>query len=603
MYQPPVTPVGTTKTSGGVTYRWDGARWTPIGTASPPGGYSADHETETIQSHGGVDQFGMATGTQTISRGGSTPGGGGVTKPRTPGLLDAPGTGESWYEKNKGRWNQPRNASQYWNGMRGSRPNATSTNWGYVSGQLRNQGGAGRARGWDAANIRNVANNSQPGMSEDYSRNAAGYFAAPGEMEWYYRDNKDFFGNQGTGESFVRNNMGGFQREGVAETNYGNVRGALKGNNRTAGYFDDTKGYGTGASAVDDERGYFSPSLRDKSYSEKMYETGSGGLIDPYARAQEKQTRQMRNVAASRGMFGTGASLRLEEELGRDIAAEEARDRIALAEQADSQRLGRAGAALDFASEAEQARLGRLGFGLEASMGADESTRQNLGLETDAAKTAQAAMIDRLFKGGELGLMADDRALNRIMGGGEMADKAQGRGLDRVKGGSEVMSRGQEDQRKRIQDQIDAWAKSAGIETDADRSEREGLDAIMRGAGDVDRQFNADDAHDFNQARLLDEDERAWLESEQTAAYGAQGAMEGREGTAYDRIAGNARTQAGAVGGSLSEASTEDREMAQDVINTIMQQFGLTAQQAERQVEELYQAGKLAAAYAYYKKK
>ena len=526
-----------------------------------------------------------------------------LRRPRTPGLLDVPGEGESWWQANKGRWRQPRRSVEYWQGMQGRRPHATRTSWDYVSGQLQGmrRGSTTARRGADFIRTYKL---QQPGLGEDYAKRNVGYFENPGEMENYYRQFSSYFSTPGQGEDWVRKNMGGFEKAGDAETNYGNAqRRIASGAQNTLGYFRDTRPYATGSTAVDSERGYFSPQLRNKSYSEQIYDSGAGGLIDPYQRALDKRTRDIRNAAAARGMFGTGAGLRAEAELGADIAAEEARDRIALADQADTQRLGRARAALDFASEAERALLGRRSFGLDAATAADASTRENVGLETDAARISQQAMIDRLFKGGQLGLQADEVGQGRVRLGMDAADRAQSAGNRRVTSGMDVASRGQELEQDRIRNEVQRILDAAGLDIDADKLDMDVLDRLMKGAGQVDDQYNQDFTTDFNATRALDRDELDWLESEYGGAKDAQGLFEGRERGALQDIERSARDQAGLLTGALGNATEEQKQMAQDVIQTLMAEYGLDAKQAEAMAEKAYQTGQLAMYYKLLKSK
>jgi hypothetical protein len=509
-----------------------------------------------------------------------------------PGKLQTPGTYESWYKDNKDRWRQPRRSSQYWNGQQGKRPGQTAGSWDYVKGQLKNLGGSTNVR-TGAQDIRNYQRHV-PGMGEDYAARNASYFTRPGESEQFYDDNKGYFTTPGQGESWVRGNMGGFEKPGVAEGNYGNAKSALAGGaQNTLSYFKDTSPYAQGQSLTEDEFGYFSPQLRDKSYTEQMYESGTGGLIDPYARAQEKQTRNIRNAAAARGQFRTGASLRAEEELGADIAASEARDRIALGRSADEMRLGRAGAAQQFSSAAEDAMLGRRGFGLDAATSADASTRENVGMETDAAKTAQDAAIDRLFKGGTLSLEADDRSQNRMRLGADTADKAQGRGIQRVTSGMDVAGRGQDLEQDRITREVQRILDASGLDIRADELDADILEQLMRGAGQVDDQYNADTQMDFNNERLLDQDDLTYLESEGNAALTEQNTSQSRLRGGLHDIQGVATEKARTMLEGLDAANRQQFETQLSAIELDLEQGRISAQQAQSRIDDIMKSADL----------
>jgi len=365
------------------------------------------------------------------------------------------------------------------------------------------------------------------------------------------------------GPGAAENNYFNAQRN-LAGIDYGNraitdVTQRLAGAGNTLDYFRSDPFQGTiRDNPVDQEYGYFSEGLRGPSYSEQIYETGAGGLIDPYARAQEKQTRQIRNAAAARGMFNTGASMRLEEELAADIGAAEARDRIALADQADRQRLARTGAAQSFIGSVAGEGRARAGLGLEGARASDESERQNalaalqayqlasqeglgkVGLETSAAQIAQQNEIDRLFKSGQLGLDADRGDLARI----------------------DTMFRGagQLDERERLADLE---------ETDRRREQTE----RFRTGADI--------------GLSIDKDEQERLLNEATAAYHQQSVFQDRERGGLQDILTAMRPQIDAVMAGLDTASREQLQIKLMEIQALVSSGALTQMQANQQIETI----------------
>lgn len=571
-----------------------------------------------------------------------------------------PGTGESWYAKNQGRFTRPRTMTGYWNGVQGAFsggkvvPTNTRSAYGQVSGAMAaGPRGANNARDMsgrilnqdpygEQAARQGVNYFSRPGAGETYAQGAidSGYFQRPGATENYFSSVSDGLSTQGTGERHAYGLLGQFANPGAAEQNLGRAQASLGGINygkdaiqytaagakdasRTAKFAD---GYQSAMhyNPVENESRYFLPGLRDKSYSEKMYESGNGGLIDPFARAQEKQTKQIRDAAAARGMFNTGASMRLEEELGKDIAAEEAMARIGLAEQADNQRLGRSGAAQGWAGDINSAAMDRYGLGLSAATSADESSRANTGLgldarkfasgealekvgmETDAASRAQQAQIDRLFKSGTLGLQADETGQSRMRLGIDGAQAADQAGINRYKTGYDIASAGQRLGMDRTNYGVDAglrgqeaetnrYKDSAGIGLDADAGERDWLKSQMDFAGQTDdaearaeRDYIEKIMKGANLAKDVDSGEDTGLLNEANAAAGVQGLYEGRVGKEFDQQLRAAEAQAGITAKALGEMSDEQRDMALAELELQLRQAGMSKQQSDAIIENLF---------------
>lgn len=654
---PPQQPPGNTGQAPWMTSTF-GKLW-DTGTMYQPGGWGASVGSQV-----------SGAGRQAMS--GLTPA---LNQRRPmPGLLDTPGVGEQWWQNNQGRFTQPTRAGQYWNANQGEfrggrvQPNATRGAWAAANGFYGQQGqGVTGAR-----NVANRLTGNGPWIGEDAGRHAmgyfgnsgmgegfaydamgSGYFGRQGEMERYFANMAGQLQGPGFGENMVRGNLGQFNRAGVAENNYGQAvnnanRVNFAGNgvneartdlNRngqnTQSFYQGPLWQGVFDNAVADEQKYFAPGLRDKSYSEKIFESGSGGLVDPYARAQEKQTRQMRNVAASRGLFNTGQSMRLEQELGADIAAAEAKDRIALAGQADDARLGRTGAALDFARGVDSAGANRLGLGLQGAQAADASARGNVALnlqargqasdeafrridtQTGAADLAQRSMIDRLVSGGNLGLSADRLGIDRIMSGGQLADRAQSQGLDRYRTGMDISSRGQELGMQRMRDYFDTGAGVQGMETNrllgganlglqSDAEDRARYNDWMNNANRADDRELAFDQHSLNTilnglnaGRGLDEFDQSRMMDEFGVAERVQGMFENRERNALRDLQGLGGAQADIIRQGLDQASREAFDARLSGIEAELNNGRISQEQAQQMRNQLFASfGDLAKAAA-----
>ncbi len=522
--------------------------------------------------------------------------------PKVPGLLDKPGTGENWFSNNAGKFGQgpgQRQLGDYWQGIQGNfnkqiQPDASRQAWASYGGQM-GQAGQGTQNARDTS----WRLSSTPGYGEHVGQEVG-----------------DYFRTQGAGEQNAYGMLDKFNQAGVAEGNYGNAKSALAKINygdrsigdisnrintrsgNTLAYNKDFNSSGfMNQSPVSDEYGYFSQGLRDPSYSEQMYESGNGGLIDPYARAQEKQTKKLRDASAARGFFGSGAGLRAEQELGADIAAQEAHDRVALAQQADSQRLARTGEARNFASAIDQSQLGRRELGLRSASTADESERANsgqllnayqlasnealqkVGLETSASDVAQRSAIDRMFRGGELGLSADKQGSERAMNRMSAAERAQNLERQRNVDSADIGLRADQEDRTRQND----YFRNAG---DMDRREMDFYNDYtnrLKQGGEFIKQIDDDRRQDMRQDML----------DEQEAAYKNQNAFEGRERNALSDISGVQSQMADMVFRGLDTATRERLQLQLDEIEGQLHEGKLNADAAAQKTQDLFSAAGL----------
>lgn len=577
------------------------------------------------------------------------------------GLLNSPGIGEQWWQQNQYRYNQPTQSQQYWNGIQGyfNTPytpdvarNAYSqygANMGQQFQGTRNAYNTSQSllgnQGWGETTGQSALNYfGNTGSGETYINGllGSGYFDRAGAGENFYNQNQQFFQTPGFGENWIGSNIGALEKSGVAEGNYGNAQNALRrinygdqalnatnrgllDSNNALNYYRNNGAFAFGQPETQQELNFFRPDLRNKSYSEQMFESGSGGLIDPYQRAQDKQMRVIRNAAAARGQFNSGASLRLEEELAADTAANEARDRIALGNQADQQRLARIGAAQGFAGAADTAELGRRMFGLNASTAADESQRANLntglnayglasgealkkvGLETEAADIAQRNMLDRYFKAGNLALGSQEAGLSRMKTGGDFAFQAQNANLDRTMRGVDTARTGQELGMTRMNDYFNTgkgmqelaenrMLSGAKLGMTADEAERQRINDLFLGGlkmNDAElgaRNSNLDMYRTGAQiTQGIDNYDLNKLNSEREGAYGAQGLFENRELGGLNAISSNAKAQFDAVLNQLDAATKADIEMQFKAIMQQAEKEHWSAEQTNQAVANLYQ--------------
>lgn len=464
-----------------------------------------------------------------------------------PGYMMTPGTGEQWWAANQDRINAPGKMGSFLEGAAGrlfgmdyqptgtgaaydkmSRDLAgpgqgTENAWG-VSGQLKNRTGGEDIMGRAADMF------GGPNLAHDYATDTSGFFKAPTNTQQF----RDQFGNTiagpGSGETYVNRML-------------------------------ESPTY------VGSELGNFMPGLRDKSYSENLYESGNQGLNKFYDREMQKQSRALTNRLAASGMFGSGQTVRGLEELGADLGASQARDMASLADQADRARLGRTGAALDFARGASDEVLGRADRGLASDrLGLD---RTRLGLDMSTA--------------------ADDTSLKRIMGGADVA-----------KSGDDSLFRQGEDLGKLGKDmsdtEINRLTESGKLGLDADAENRQRAKDLFGASVDYDtlKQKAADlgiRVEDLLGKYTEESDLLDWQKTQ--GAFGmaqdVQNMFEGRNRDALDSTIKLGGAKANVVEHGTDAANDEQYKATVEYIQNLVATGQISKEQGDQFLEELGQ--------------
>lgn len=566
-YSIPFTNTGKTYSSAGTTFSPQPAAPKPsygASTISALGGISGGGAGQPSTASQPQPQRNPYSQPSTAAPGGSAAPTG--SAPRS-GALTQPGAYENWYRDNASRYSQPTTQSSYWQSVQGKfggqrfQPtNATS-----AYGQVQDMFGRPSQGITNARDVSSELRNTSQG--ENVMGQAAGMLGGPVLTSQYYRENAPFFSTQGDVENYYDNNASRFQNTGFGEQ----YAQDILSNPALDDMFYDRP--------VGDEFGFYQQPLRDKSYSEQLYESGNDGLNTYYSRENDKAQKALSDRMAAMGIFGSGETVAGMAEIDSELAAQQARDMAGLAGQADDQRLGRAGLAMDFSRAAGDEGLARSGLMLDAA-GA------GMQLDRDA--------IARLVAGGNLANMSSTYALDRIMGGGNLArsadDATTSRGAALGNVGNDLASQYRErmglsastglnadaEERYRTNDMFDAAARTDSLGLDADRN---ALDWVVAGG---------------NMAGNVDQSNLDWLNSGGGAAQTAQSMFQEREryGFTDPLAAGSAMAgtyQSGAANNTA--ASAADRTEA---INLLMHQEGLDATTAERRANEWMQLGTFA---------
>ena len=373
--------------------------------------------------------------------------------PAMPGLLDSPGVGEQWWEKNAGKFTQPTNSQDYYTQNQGyfSQPppkpkSSTPAYDGYM--KTMSDPGMGTNRAYKVSEQLGETTGGEK-MMGDFGLE----LKAPGTGEQYYGDTKDFYGETGVGESYIDENIGYYGAPGEGETNLQNVDESLGDINFGLDAIDMVNGVGSGsqrlnneyerngeffdANPVQDEYDFFSGGLRGPSYSEQFYDGGEGqsGVDMAFDRERMKSQRALDDAMSARGLFGGEASLRGSIDLNQDIAARKALSMADLAKQADAARIARTGAAQTFSTAADNSGFQRRKLGIDTGARADEGDRAMAGISLDAYGLASGESLSKIDKRTTAAGMAQDFGLRRTGEGIDKSVKRQDLETERVKNG------------------------------------------------------------------------------------------------------------------------------------------------------------------------
>jgi hypothetical protein len=544
-----------------------------------------------------------------------------VTTTYKPGVLSTPGIGEQWYTNHASQYNNPSQLGQYWQGLQGRtngagvQPTNSQAAWGQVQSTFQRPA-QGAQNAWDASEKLY----RQPTQGEGYLNSAAGYFQgpnrtndyanslgyqmfmAPGQAETYTDYSRPMLQGMGQGQQMAYNSLGQFQQPGAAETNNQNVQGLLAGNNASADFNQKLTSSGfLGKNTVGDEYGYFAPGLREKSYSENLYESGDQGLNTFYDREAQKRTRALSDQMAAMGVFGSGATARSLSEMQADLGASQAKDMAGLAAQADQARLGRTAAADTFAKDTSGEELNRYGLGMQAANQADESMRGNVGLMNQASQSAQQLQIQRLFQGGQLGLQSDAEGRARIELGGNLANNAQQAAMNRAKTGADVQSLADHsrfDQGQGLANTgnmlgtqyLNRMQQSVNSGIQGDQEQRARANDYFARAGDLDQRGLDSETFNRDTAGGVDLSNRAGLLAGQNAATGAQNAFEQRERYGIQDKQKLAESMSGLVSSALGKSADEQAAIYESIVQSLIAQGGIDRASAEQQAQAMFQA-------------
>ncbi len=382
--------------------------------------------------------------------------------------LTSPGEGEEYWQTVKGKFGEGTRAGEYWEGQKGffNSPHQAEGAYADLANQWA-QPGRGETNAY-----RSMDELMKAGPGEEWWTQNQQQFQAPSDAESYYGTMRSRLVDAPTAtqaqEGRLLNEWGAIRN---AEEWYGKAKGDLAARGYTERMAD----------------GY----VPEASFSEQ-YLTGGGadaGLDAMFSRLRETEGRKLDTRAAAAGGFNTGAALRANQELGADLIGQQVAKRIALTNQADTQKMARFGEGRALMTGADVAKNNRWATGGTLSRNADLSAGErasglqgvygqiageqlsNRTLAGSLANNSSQARNTRLSTAGNLALGTQGQRTSRLTSAGAMGISADQQGLARGEARGRAASAGLDATIKRITSGVTA----AGI---IDKGE---LDKIMTG--------------------------------------------------------------------------------------------------------------------------
>lgn len=496
----------------------------------------------------------------------------GTTQPG--GTLSKPGAYEQWYSQNQARFSQPTTLAQYYSQvsgrLAGQRFQPTNAQGAYdqmrsglsgdsygmreaqdIGGQLKNRTQGEGVMGEAANAYRNLRSSDLRNIAVDPR------LTGQGELSAYRDEYGDAIANPGYGQNLARN---------VLEyTPWGEVE------------FQDP------TSAAGQEYGYFRDPLREKSYSEQLYESGNQGLNTYYDLQRKRQQEDLENQMAAMGLFGSGETVEAMSRLREGLGAEQARDMAGLAGQADEARLGRASTLANIASGADSSELGRIDRMLAGQ-----------GLRLDASGQMMdydRLSLDRLMAGAGLASQEDQYGLQQVGMRGDLIGQAEGNELQAAQGLGNVGN-------AMAGTELNRMGLGLQAANQYDEQQRARLNDIFQGASNLDnlrlQGANSDLAYltaGGNMAGQVDQGNLSWLTAGGDAADRAQDRFETRERYSFTDPLAMGSAMATPYSQMSGTSANEQAQLKQQAVTLLMQQYGMSAEQAQNTANAWAAAG------------
>lgn len=520
-----------------------------------------------------------------------------------------PGYGEQFWSSTGDQWRQPGAANQYWEGQKGwfTGPTPQETTQDFYANVLNTHNSTplenlykqytadgtfsnpGQSEKWYAEN--GSAMNA-PGEGESAISRLLPRFDQTGDMENYFSQNKGYFQAPGQMEDFAAKNSGQLLGPSALLQHEGGISSDINSARNMDRFFNATGGDLARQGYTESLANYGGPS---SSYSENMMNDGSamGGLDQLYNRLYDTGAQKLDRASAARGGYNSGATLRIQEELGKDLSAQHVKDYMSAAGQADSSMMNRLGYGLNLATSGDSAMRDRLNLGFQGAQGVDQGAlaraaassglykdigserRSDLGLAGEFADKAQASGLARILGGGSLANLSQTALLNRLKGGVDAGNILDTLGQNRFKLGSDASHTAQGDAITRYKMALDAAnATQTQIRsriTDSsnitEKSYRDALDRIMAG-GDLARGAGQEDI----QRRT----------GGQNAANSAQSDQQNRESSVFDNLLRQAQAQGGAYSGGMDQIRREQLQSKMAEIDGLLKSGQISAEHAQQ---------------------
>lgn len=326
-------------------------------------------------------------------------------------------------------------------------------------------------------------------------------------------------------------------------------------------WFRDSKGQLIQKGYTEKMADQYKPEL---SYSEQfLLGDGTQGLDKYFDDLHAKKARLLDDRVAAGGSYNSGAAVRANEELSRDIIDQQVLKRMELSNQADVQKMARLGEGRTLMQGADTALNNRL------------TTGGNLARNADISAGERASGKQSVYKGDA------EARLAAIAQGGKVAGDAQDAWMRRINSGSAASVAAQTARTNRYAGAAAAGTAAAGV-----RTMRNNVRAGIADGVDTATQRRA--AGGAGIAGAADTGDLAWLNAGGDMANQLQKAFEGRLRGGLQDATAFATTLAGIFGQQKGAAIAEQMSAGMDEIQGLLQKGAITEEEAYRRVEDLY---------------
>lgn len=318
------------------------------------------------------------------------------------------------------------------------------------------------------------------------------------------------------------------------------------------------------------------------AYSDELYTGGAGakGLDDYYSNLIARGTRQIDEAGAARGSFNSGASLRGVEELNRDLSAQQAKDYIALANQADANRLAMLQYGQGVMAGGDTGRNARFQTGMAGASSADQAALAQSAARLGLAGAKESEAQNRYKLAADTAGAAGQQTIARNTALGQTASQASNAALERA---TQAVTAG-----KTVDDlKLSALSKAGELGLATDTMRQNALSAQATAAAQGQNALVSRTSALSEAANKADTVATTRAAANQVAAASAQALRDGRISTELDYELRAIQQQVNQAALALNAAQAESLSLALEEIQQELQKAGVDSKVIQAKIDNL----------------